>query len=390
MAYYTMLLALIFMSSFIKATESSLVLEDGYTVDTVLDGHKLDIYPYAIMPRENDIILLDSLNSSFLRMSLPLSPHNVVELFSGSGNGMSGLADGDLTKAKFKHPKSFTSDAKGNIYVADHANFVIRKISKSGVSTIAGGKAVRSGHSDGPSQEATFSSDFDVTFVPSICALLVSDRGNKMIRQIKLPPSECIQNSGSGTHWMIPVTASLVSFLLGLIVMFFLQPYIMARAGSVFQYQNQMQTSSLMSMAKQVPICCCIILSAIVSTCYLMYSAIFVGRRTQHFKPQQTYQKSVCLLDNDISPEKLPSEMKPVSNLPEDLINLDSNLESSIVGILDSSEQKIVVEKSILKPTSKNLEEHMHANISAFQSGESMIARRNTRMAGERTVQGRF
>ncbi|XP_059077792.1 uncharacterized protein LOC131036384 isoform X3 [Cryptomeria japonica] len=251
MAYYTMLLALIFMSSFIKATESSLVLEDGYTVDTVLDGHKLDIYPYAIMPRENDIILLDSLNSSFLRMSLPLSPHNVVELFSGSGNGMSGLADGDLTKAKFKHPKSFTSDAKGNIYVADHANFVIRKISKSGtiscyysipyyvkleisksgVSTIAGGKAVRSGHSDGPSQEATFSSDFDVTFVPSICALLVSDRGNKMIRQIKLPPSECIQNSGSGTHWMIPVTASLVSFLLGLIVMFFLQPYIMARTG---------------------------------------------------------------------------------------------------------------------------------------------------------------
>ncbi|XP_057824253.2 uncharacterized protein LOC131036388 isoform X2 [Cryptomeria japonica] len=231
MAYYTMLLALLFMSSFIKAKESSLVLEDGYTVDTVLDGHKLDIYPYAIMPRENDIILLDSFNSSFLRISLPLSPHNVVELFSGSGNGESGLADGDLTKAKFKHPKSFTSDAKGNIYVADHANFVIRKISKSGVSTIAGGKADRSGHSDGPSQEAMFSPDFDVTFVPSICALLVSDRGNKMIRQIKLPPSECIQNSGSGTHWMIPVTASLVSFLLGLIVMFFLQPYIMARTG---------------------------------------------------------------------------------------------------------------------------------------------------------------
>lgn len=162
-----------------------------------------------------------------------------------------------------------------------------------------------------------------------------------------------------------------------------------------------------MTLAKQVlQICCFIILSAIVRTCpceaiidyfrsvealcYLMYSAIFVGRRTQHFKPQQTYQKPVCLLDNDIAPENLPSEMKPVSNLQEDLINLDSNLESSIFGTFDSSEGKIVVEKSILKHTPKHLEELMHANISAFQSGEPMTARRNTRMAGERRVRDRF
>lgn len=235
------------MSSFIKATESSLVLEDGYTVDTVLDGHKLDMHPYTILPRQDDIILLDYFNSRFLRIGLPLLPEstdNVVELFSGSGNGFSGFADGEFTKAKFKKPKSFTSDAKGNIYVADQANLVIRKISKSGVSTIAGGKSNKSGHFDGPSQKAMFSADFDVTFVPSICALLVSDRGNQMIRQIKLPPSECIQRSGLGTHWMMPVTACLISFLLGLIVMFFVRPYIMARTDR-FQFSTSKPDAEL-------------------------------------------------------------------------------------------------------------------------------------------------
>ena len=75
-----------------------------------------------------------------------------------------------------------------------------------------------------------FSTDYDLTFIPSICALLVSDRGNPMIRQIKLPSSDCVQHSGLGIqiHWVTPVIASLVSFLLGMLVMVFLQPYIVA------------------------------------------------------------------------------------------------------------------------------------------------------------------
>ena len=78
-----------------------------------------------------------------------------------------------------------------------------------------------------------FSTDYDLTFIPSICALLVSDRGNQMIRQIKLPSGNCVQHSGSGIqiHWVTPVIASQVSFLLGLLVMVFLQPYIVAHTG---------------------------------------------------------------------------------------------------------------------------------------------------------------
>ncbi|KAH9304030.1 hypothetical protein KI387_008434, partial [Taxus chinensis] len=384
------------------------VLEEGYTVETVFDGYKMNIHPYTILPRENDIIVLDSLNSSFFKITLPPLPGSGIELFSGSGNGVPGFVDGDIKKAEFKHPKAFTSDAKGNIYVADRENFAIRKISKSGVSTIAGGKANKTGHVDGPSQTAMFSADFDLTFVPSICALLVSDRGIRMIRQIKLPPSECTQHSGlAGTHWIIPVIASLVSFFLGLLIMFFLYPYMMARAGSDFQYQKQTQKCSQMSMAKQVLMSCFVILSAIVRTCpyeasinfarsrkamfYLMYSAVFVGRRTLQSKPQQSYLKSESLLDADIAPGKIPSEIKVFGNPSEDLINFDSNLEASIFGNFDPSEQKKVVDSTITKPIPKKLEELMHANISSFRSGVLLIERSNTRsMASERIVQDKF
>ncbi|EMS50369.1 hypothetical protein TRIUR3_17098 [Triticum urartu] len=57
--------------------------------------------------------------------------------------------------------------------------------------TIAGGYSAGTGHRDEPAQNATFSPDFELTYIPKICALLVADRGNRLIRQIKLKPEDC-------------------------------------------------------------------------------------------------------------------------------------------------------------------------------------------------------
>ena len=68
-----------------------------------------------------------------------------------------------------------------------------------GVTTIAGGKWSRGGgHIDGASEEAKFSSDFDVVYVGSSCSLLVIDRGNKAIREIQLHFDDCAYQYGSG------------------------------------------------------------------------------------------------------------------------------------------------------------------------------------------------
>ncbi|KAK9276867.1 hypothetical protein L1049_006404 [Liquidambar formosana] len=84
-----------------------LVLEDGYTVTTVLDGDKFKINPHSLLrrPGSSDLILLDSVGKS------------VIKRFSGNGTG--GLSDGDSASAMFNKPRSFAADSKGNVYVFD-------------------------------------------------------------------------------------------------------------------------------------------------------------------------------------------------------------------------------------------------------------------------------
>jgi hypothetical protein len=48
--------------------------ESGYTVETVFDGSKLGIEPYAVeVTQSGDLLVLDSVNSNIYKISLPLS-----------------------------------------------------------------------------------------------------------------------------------------------------------------------------------------------------------------------------------------------------------------------------------------------------------------------------
>lgn len=82
-----------------------------------------------------------------------------------------------------------------------------------GVTTIAGGGSKKEGRADGPAQNASFSNDFELTFVPHICALLISDHGNQLIRQINLKPEDCSKSSqsGSGMFWVTVFSPCLIS-----------------------------------------------------------------------------------------------------------------------------------------------------------------------------------
>ncbi|KAK6931082.1 hypothetical protein RJ641_002875 [Dillenia turbinata] len=174
--------------------------ESGYTVETVFDGNKLGIEPYSVevLP-DGELLILDSANSNLYRISSSLSLYSRPKLVAGSAEGYSGHVDGKPREARMNHPKGFTVDDKGNIYIADTMNMAIRKISDAGVTTIAGGKWSRSGgHVDGPSEDAKFSNDFDVVYIGSSCSLLVIDRGNQAIREIQLHFDDCAYQYGSG------------------------------------------------------------------------------------------------------------------------------------------------------------------------------------------------
>ncbi|KAL4568388.1 hypothetical protein LXL04_023999 [Taraxacum kok-saghyz] len=174
-------------------SRSMMKFESGYTVETVFDGSKLGIEPYSVeVTPSGELLVLDSQNSNIHKVSTPLSKYSVPKLVAGSYEGYSGHVDGKLKESKMNHPKGLTVDDRGNIYVADTKNMAIRKISDSGVVTIAGGNWARgSGHIDGPSDTAKFSNDFDLLYVASTCSILVVDRGNQAIREIQLHEDDC-------------------------------------------------------------------------------------------------------------------------------------------------------------------------------------------------------
>ena len=94
-----------------------------------------------------------------------------------------GFSNGFGTNALFADPAGLAADASGNLYVADNANHIIRKISAAGsVTTLAGEPGVP-GSSNGTGPAAHFDSPSGLA-VDGNGIVYVSDTGNHTIRRI--------------------------------------------------------------------------------------------------------------------------------------------------------------------------------------------------------------
>ncbi|KAI8024545.1 hypothetical protein LOK49_LG03G00328 [Camellia lanceoleosa] len=195
--------------------------ESGYSVETVFDGSKLGIEPYSVeVLASGELLVLDSTNSNLYKISSPLSIYSRPKLVAGSAEGYSGHIDGKPRGARMNHPKGLTVDDRGNIYIADAVNMAIRKITDTGITTIAGGKWGRGGgHVDGASEDTKFSNDFDVVYIGSSCSLLVIDRGSQAIREIQLRFDDCVYQYGSSFPLgvILLVAASFFGYMLALL-----------------------------------------------------------------------------------------------------------------------------------------------------------------------------
>ncbi|KAI3985814.1 hypothetical protein MKX01_026600 [Papaver californicum] len=212
---------------------SMMKFESGYNVETVFDGSKLGIEPYSVeVSPSGEVLVLDSANSNLYKISQPLSRYSRPKLIAGSADGYSGLVDGKPRDARMSHPKGLTVDDRGNIYIADTTNMVIRKISDTGVTTIAGGNWGRGGgHVDGPSEDAKFSTDFDVIYVGSSCSLLVIDRVNQAIREMQLQDDDCPNEYETDFPLGVVVLAAAVFFG-------YMLAFLQRRVGSLFYAQR--------------------------------------------------------------------------------------------------------------------------------------------------------
>ncbi len=117
------------------------------------------------------------------------------EVSTFAGSGTSGSTNGNGTNASFTAPENGAFDSKGNLFIADYGNNMIRMITPGGtVSTFAG--KTTSGFGNGQGTNASFNSPSGLVFDKQ-GNLYVSDELNNAIRKID-PQGNVTTLAGTG------------------------------------------------------------------------------------------------------------------------------------------------------------------------------------------------
>ena len=144
------------------------------------------------------VYVADAYNSTVRR----IGPDGAVSTLAGSP-GATGWRDGMGAQARFNTPVGLALDARGNVYVSEYFNNVIRKITPGGqVSTFAG-KPGKGGFADGAGSQALFLHPQSLSFAAD-GSLIVADTGNDRVRRV-LPSGEVQTLAGqSGSEKVVP------------------------------------------------------------------------------------------------------------------------------------------------------------------------------------------
>ena len=131
-------------------------------------------------------LVFDSLGNLYIADSgndtIRVLAGGTVTLYAGQ-TGTPGHAIGSLLQATFNAPWALAVDASNNLYVADSANDLIRKITATGTVSTLSGQATVAGILDGPATSATFSNPQGVG-VDINGNVYVADFGSNLIREV--------------------------------------------------------------------------------------------------------------------------------------------------------------------------------------------------------------
>jgi hypothetical protein len=153
----------------------------------------------VVVDSSGNVYVADSTND----LIREISPGGVVTTLAGQA-GVFGSTNATGTAASFNDPTGVAVDSSGNVYVADTANNMIRKIAPGGVVTTFAGQ-LTAGSTNATGTAASFK-DPDGVAVDSSGNVYVADTGNYLIREISpsgvvttLAGQAGVQGSANGT-----------------------------------------------------------------------------------------------------------------------------------------------------------------------------------------------
>lgn len=151
------------------------IVDNGKIPQTLIAGNSSELFGVASFGGNYD-------HGTIFSLSPPLTPVYSWSNFAGQPGG-AGNADGTGNAARFGKPFGLTMDRNGNLYIADADNHTIRKMTSSGVVTTLAGSAGRQGHDDGVGVAASFNCPYGIA-VDVAGNVYVADTANYTIRKI--------------------------------------------------------------------------------------------------------------------------------------------------------------------------------------------------------------
>lgn len=136
------------------------------------------IDPYALAVDPAGTVYVADTSNNMIRK---ITPAGVVSTLAG--NGEQGSSDGVGAAARFREPRGIAVDGAGNVYVGDYGNETVRKITAAGVVSTLAGSAGVVGSSNGVGATASFKGLFGVA-VDAAGNVFVADTANRVIRKI--------------------------------------------------------------------------------------------------------------------------------------------------------------------------------------------------------------
>ena len=126
-----------------------------------------------------------------------ITPDGTVSTFAGTA-GMDGSVDGDAAAARFRSPAELAFDRRGNLFVADSLNQIVRKISTNGIVSTVSGAAGNFGATDGINGAGRFYNPYGLA-VGTDGKVFLTDTYNELVRTVLVPFQLTLQMSGTAS-----------------------------------------------------------------------------------------------------------------------------------------------------------------------------------------------